>query len=82
MAAIRSEGVKAMIYIDNLLVVAHTRQNGQKQTSRIVSILQRLGFMINIKKSIMEPSPSLEYLGLIIDTGRMELRLLVSVGRP
>ena len=75
MATIRSKGVRAMIYIDDLLVVAPTQQRACEQTLMIVTLLQKLGFVVNQEKSILEPLQSLEYLGLVNDTMRMELRL-------
>ena len=38
-------------------------------------LLNCLGFIINEKKSVLEPTQSLDFLGLSVDTVTMELRL-------
>ena len=38
-------------------------------------ILQHLGFLINITKSYLEPTSTLEFLGVIVDSGEMTLSL-------
>ena len=41
----------------------------------LVFLLQHLGFVINLKKSALEPSQQIEFLGLEIDTHIMTLAL-------
>ena len=41
----------------------------------LVFLLQHLGFVINLKKSILKPSQQIEFLGLEIDTHIMTLAL-------
>ena len=38
-------------------------------------LLDRLGFVVNQKKSMLIPSQKIEYLGFIINTGRLTLSL-------
>ena len=38
----------------------------------LIFILQHLGFLINIKKSYLEPTSTLEFLGVIVDSGKRE----------
>ena len=47
--------------IENLLVARNT----------VIFLLQHLGFEINLKKSVMEPVRTIEYLGLVINSIRM-----------
>ena len=41
----------------------------------LIFILQHLGFLINTKKSYLEPTSTLEFLGVIVDSGEMTLNL-------
>ena len=45
------------------------------QSEYVSSTLQSLGFLLNGKKCIMEPTQSIEFLGFIIDSRRMTLSL-------
>ena len=40
-----------------------------------IFILQHLGFLINIKKSYLEPKLTLEFIGVIVDSEEMTLSL-------
>ena len=40
-----------------------------------MTLLQELGFTINIKKSILEPTQQIEFLGLILDSIQMKVFL-------
>ena len=51
--------------LDDLLMAADT----------LIFILQHLGFLINITKSYLEPTSTLEFLGGIVDSGEMTLSL-------
>ena len=45
----------------------------------LIFILQHLGFLINIKKSYVEPRSTLEFFGAIVDSGKMTLTLTQGV---
>ena len=40
-----------------------------------IALLQRLGFCINVEKSVLQPTLNIEYLGNIIDTTDMTIYL-------
>ena len=42
---------------------------------KLIFLLQHLGFVINLKKSVLHPVKQIELLGLVIDTGKMTLTL-------
>ena len=64
-----------VVYIDDILVLAGSKQLIEDQVSGLVYFLECLGFMINKKKSILEPTQSLDFLGVVVDTTSMELKL-------
>jgi hypothetical protein len=68
-------GWKMMIYIDDILIFASNREATSKLATEVLEVLQTLGFVINWEKSSLSPLQILEYLGMIVDTILMELRL-------
>ncbi|KZS01590.1 Uncharacterized protein APZ42_001707, partial [Daphnia magna] len=74
-AYLRKYGLRLIIYLDDILVVASTQAEARRAVSQVRSLLESLGFMINIEKSVEEPVQSLEYIGLFIDTLAMKLIL-------
>ena len=71
MAKLRSLGVKLMVYIDDILLAAPLVAVANTHTKIALKLLQSLGFVINWKKSSLEPEQTLEYLGLIVDSKQM-----------
>ena len=46
-----------------------------KQAQLIEGLLEKLGYVINREKSVLEQTQSLEYLGFVIDTVKMKFSL-------
>ena len=55
--------------------MAHTREQCLEQAQLIVGLLEKLGYLINREKSVLEPTQRLEYLGFLIDTVEMKFFL-------
>jgi hypothetical protein len=66
----RSQGKRAVIYVDDLLLISESRERLEREIDEAIEMLQRLGWRINFEKSVLRPAQRLEYLGLIIDTRR------------
>ena len=75
MAALREVGVRLIIYIDDILVMAETESLLQDHISAVVYLLENLGFVINHPKSQLTPSQEIEFLGFTVNSSRMELKL-------
>ena len=71
LALLREMGVRL---IADILVLAESQELAKEG---VVYLLQCLGFLINSKKSVLEPAQSMEFLGLTVDTVAMELKLPV-----
>jgi hypothetical protein len=56
------------VYLDDILIIGHSREEAQEAVKQVVGLLESLGFVIQEEKSVREPSQSLEYIGLMIDT--------------
>ena len=62
-------------YIDDILVMAKSRELLVNQAAEMFYLLENLGFLINQKKFILEPSQTMEFLGFTLDTVAMEITL-------
>ena len=68
-------GLQVVFYIDDVLLMAESKDLAHAQTS-ILTHLHSLGFILNEKKVILEPTLRLEFLSLTVDTVMMEFGLL------
>lgn len=65
---LRKRGVSINHYVDDLLLAAPTKKQLRAMVAQTVSLLEKLGFTINLKKSILEPTQSIVYIGYLINT--------------
>ena len=68
-------GVHLIIYLDDLLLAAPTKDQLLVDLSTTIWLLASLGFLINIPKSITTPTCHLEFLGFVVDTENMVISL-------
>ena len=71
---LRAAGVRCVPYLDDILILAATREESIRQSQLAVDLLVRLGFLIS-PKSCLIPARSREFLGMSIDSHRLELRV-------
>lgn len=64
-------------YLDDYLILAPTRESAECGQWKVIKLLRFLGFYVSWSK-ITDPSTETIYLGVTIDTERMELRLPAS----
>ncbi|XP_040200959.1 uncharacterized protein LOC120932552 [Rana temporaria] len=74
-AALRSRGVRLIIYLDDLLILTHSKTMAYRHMNWTIDLLQTLGFIINREKSVLVPAQEMEFLGFSIDTHLAILRL-------
>ena len=72
-AFLRLQGLRLVIYLDDILLKSATAELIAQHQSLLVSLLEVLGFVINFPKSMVEPSHQVEFLGLIVDSQNMVL---------
>lgn len=72
---LRQQGLRLVVYLDDILIIGHSREETQEAVKQVVGLLESLGFVIQEEKSVREPSQSLEYIGLMIDTISMSFIL-------
>lgn len=74
-AYLRSQGIRLIIYLDDLLLLNRSKIKLHADLDLTVSLLQGLGFVINWEKSEIVPTRSLIYLGLQINSSLLEFCL-------
>ena len=75
-AFLRRKVIRVLIYLDDFLLLAATVEEAVKNIQLVVSLLQSLGFTINLKKSLLIPTQAITFLGFQIDSTCMMLSLL------
>ena len=75
MALLRAWGVRIIIYIDDMLVLAESRELAAQQLETLLFLLEALGFIVNTEKSHLYPIQKLEFLGLLVDSQSLQLAL-------
>jgi len=63
LARLRHQGMRLIMYLDNMLVMAQTREELESHLSQIMSLLELLGFVVNREKSQLIPTQLTQYLG-------------------
>jgi len=73
-AYFRQKGVRLLIYMDDLLIIAETCNKAMQQAASIKSSFKQLGFIIS-EKSMTAPSTVAQFLGVVLNTGAMSVGL-------
>lgn len=74
-AALRGMGYSITSFIDDTLICNKSKAGCIACVTDTIDLLHRLGFCINVPKSVLQPTQSIEYLGNIIDTNSMTVSL-------
>ncbi|XP_077257548.1 uncharacterized protein LOC143894793 [Temnothorax americanus] len=72
---LRKRGLSSVTYLDDMLFVASSRQACIDNVKTSIELLEYLGFIINYKKSSLEPSQITEFLGIMYNSVMMTLEL-------
>ncbi|KAM4749018.1 stereocilin [Rhinophrynus dorsalis] len=72
---LRSQGVRLIIYLDDILLMSQDRLMLHTHVEWTIRLLTDLGFLINWKKSHLNPTRQLEFLGFVVDSDQASLRL-------
>ena len=74
-AFLRSMGIRLLIFLDNILIMADSLQRAAEHTELVIRVLESLGFVIKKKKSILKPTQTIPFLGFIVNLLKMLLPL-------
>jgi len=72
LAKLRHQGMRLIMYLDDMLVMAQSKMELESQLAQITSLL---GFVINWEKSQLLPTQMIQYLGFLIDSQEMKILL-------
>ncbi|KAI8428150.1 hypothetical protein MSG28_002397 [Choristoneura fumiferana] len=75
MTHLRSQGHKSIFYLDDILCIGDDYDECSRNVTETVKLLTDLGFVINFKKSILEPQQSCRFLGFNFNSQDMTLSL-------
>ena len=67
LAFLRRRGIKLYAYLDDWLVVAESERLVGDHTREVLSLLQDLGWVVNVPKSSLIPTQRITYLGASLD---------------
>ncbi|KAM9957096.1 hypothetical protein ACTFIR_003833 [Dictyostelium discoideum] len=70
---LRDINVSVIAYLDDLLIVGSTKEECSSNLKKTMDLLVKLGFKLNLEKSVLEPTQSITFLGLQIDSVSMKL---------
>jgi len=72
---LRTIGIVLVSYLDDTLIINRDLEEIKKNLNVSMRLFQRLGLMINTKKSQLEPSNSAIFLGFYLDSTTMQMTL-------
>ena len=72
---LRLRGVRCVIYLDDLLIMAKCKQEAANHCQAATQLLEYLGFLVNYTKSEVQPIQEVTFLGLVINSNKQELSL-------
>ena len=75
MAIRRRINIWLIVYLDDMLLMSQTIEGLNMARDTLIFLLQELGFIINLKKSVLSATQKLEFLSLEIDSVSMTLTL-------
>ena len=75
---LRAQGVKLVIYIDDIIIIGKTKHQCKQFRDLVLDTLSKCGFLVNYKKSQLEPSKLAEALGFAINTSDQTIKLTVN----
>ena len=74
-ALLRRLNIRLVIYLNDILLMGRTLEEILMSRDTLIFLLQHLGFVITLTKSVLKLSQEIEFLGLNIDTHTMTLTL-------
>jgi len=75
LAQLRHQGARVIMYLDDMLLMAQSKDELEEQLEQIQILLEGLGFVINRKKSRLHPTQSIQFLGFLVNSEEMSVKL-------
>ncbi len=75
LAPLRLQGIRVLNYLDDWLILAHSRELMIRHRDIVLAHIHSLGLRMNAKKSVLLPSQRTVFLGVRLDSVQMQARL-------
>ncbi len=75
LAPLRLQGIRVLNYLDDWLILAHSRELVSRHRDIVLGHIHSLGLRMNAKKSVLLPSQRTVFLGVHLDSVQMQARL-------
>lgn len=76
MATLRDLGIRLIIYLDDLhIILADSEQTARLHLATALNLLESLGFVNNLKRSVLSSVQKIELLGMSVDAATLCLAL-------
>ncbi len=75
LAPLRLQGIRVLNYLDDWLILAHSRELVSRHRDIVLGHIHSLGLRMNAKKSVLLPSQRAVFLGVRLDSVQMQARL-------
>lgn len=72
---LRNKGFLSVLYLDDFLLLGSSFSDCVTNVNVTVQLVEKLGFIVNFKKSHLQPSQSVTYLGFVYNTKNMSISL-------
>jgi hypothetical protein len=72
---LRTQGIRCCVYMDDLLIIASSKEESNRMTQLAAQLITQAGFLINQEKSETIPTQTIRFLGVEIDTRTMIVRI-------
>ena len=73
---LRSHGYLSVLFFDDSYLQGHTFSTSEDNVNTTVDALQCLGFTIHPEKSVLVPTQEIEFLGLVLNSVGMKIKLI------
>ena len=67
-SVLRHPNMLILIYLDDMLLIGYTIEETLMARDKIIFLLQWLGFVLNLNKSVLTPSQIIEFLLVTVDS--------------
>lgn len=74
---LRKEGIRLVYYLDDICLLAQTKEEMHKVCTRVITHLTSLGFILNQEKSILTPLHKQDFLGFTFNSTNMKITVPV-----